>query len=59
MEAMISGKNYLDQFFAGLTALISRALEDLFGSGINTPVFDDVTRAHFRADRRCRQGFSV
>ncbi len=42
---MISGKNYLDQFFAGLTALISRALENLFGSAIRNPVFGQVTLA--------------
>ncbi len=45
MEATISGKNYLDQFFAGFTALISAALEDLFGSAVRNPVFGDVTWA--------------
>jgi small-conductance mechanosensitive channel len=45
METTISGKNYLDQFFAGFTALISRALEYLFGSGVRHPVFGDVTWA--------------
>ena len=45
MDAMITGKNNLDQFIAGLTALISHGLENLFGSGVNTPVFGDVTWA--------------
>ena len=45
MEATISGKNYLDQFFAGFTALISAALENLFGSAVRHPVFGDVTWA--------------
>jgi hypothetical protein len=49
MEATISGKNYLNQFFTGFTTLILLGLEILFGSGINTLVFGDVARAHFHA----------
>jgi small-conductance mechanosensitive channel len=49
MEATISGKNYLDQFFAGFTALISAALEYLFGTGVRHPVFGDVTWADLGA----------
>jgi hypothetical protein len=49
MDATLAGKSNPDQFVIGLTTLISPGLENLFGSGINTPVFVDVTRAHFRA----------
>jgi len=39
----MTGKNYLDQFITGLTALISRGLENLFGPAVNTAVFGGVT----------------
>jgi small-conductance mechanosensitive channel len=45
MDATMTGKNHLDPLFAGLTALISRGLENLFGSGVNAPVFGGVTWA--------------
>lgn len=45
MNTTITGKDYLDPLLTGLTALISRGLENLFGSGINRPVFGDVTWA--------------
>ena len=41
----LTGKNYLDQFIAGVTALISRGLENLFGSGVHATVFGEVTWA--------------
>ena len=36
MNTAITGKNYPDQFITGLTALISRGLENLFAPGVNT-----------------------
>ncbi len=45
MNSAITGKDYLDPFFAGVTALISRGLENLFGSGVNSSVFGNVTWA--------------
>jgi hypothetical protein len=45
MEATMTGKNYLDQFIASVTALISRGLENLFGPGVHATVFGDVTWA--------------
>jgi small-conductance mechanosensitive channel len=45
MNTTITGKNYLDQFIASVTALISRGLENLFGPGVNTTVFGDITWA--------------
>jgi small-conductance mechanosensitive channel len=45
MNTTLTGKNYLDQFIAGVTALISRGLENLFGHGVNASVFGDVTWA--------------
>ena len=45
MNATMTGKNRLDPLSAGLTALISRGLETLFGSGVNAPVFGGVTWA--------------
>jgi small-conductance mechanosensitive channel len=45
MNTTPTGKDYLDPFFAGLTALISRGLEDLFGPGVNAAVFGGVTWA--------------
>ena len=45
MNSTITGKDYLDSFLAGLTALISRGLEDLFGPGVNASVFGGVTWA--------------
>ncbi len=41
----MTGKNYLDPLFAGLTALISSGLETLFGPGVNAAVLGDVTWA--------------
>jgi small-conductance mechanosensitive channel len=41
----LTGKNYLDQFIASVTALISRGLENLFGPGVNNSVFGNVTWA--------------
>ncbi|HEY5232570.1 MAG TPA: mechanosensitive ion channel domain-containing protein [Verrucomicrobiae bacterium] len=45
MNTAITGKNYPDQFITGLTALISRGLENLFGTGVNAAVFGGVTWA--------------
>jgi small-conductance mechanosensitive channel len=49
MDAMLTGKNRLDQFITGLTTLISHGLENLFGSGINNPAFGDVSWADLGA----------
>ena len=49
MDSTATGKNYLDQLFAGLTALISRALETLFGPSVNATVFGGVTWADLGA----------
>lgn len=45
MNTTMTGKNYLDQFIAGVTALISRGLENLFGRGVNATVYGGVTWA--------------
>jgi len=45
MNSTITGKDYLDPFFAGLTALISHGLENLFGHGVNTFVHGSFTWA--------------
>ena len=41
----MTGKNYLDQFIASVTALISNGLENLFGSGVHAAIFGSVTWA--------------
>jgi small-conductance mechanosensitive channel len=43
MDATTAGKNYLDPFIAGLTALVADGLEKLFGPGVNAAVFGSVT----------------
>jgi small-conductance mechanosensitive channel len=45
MDSTVTGKDYLEQFFTNLTALISRGLENLFGPGVNVSVFGNVTWA--------------
>jgi small-conductance mechanosensitive channel len=45
MDATITGKDYLDPFFAGLAALISHGLESLFGPATNNAVFGRITWA--------------
>jgi small-conductance mechanosensitive channel len=45
MNTTLTGKNYLDQIIAGVTALVSQALEKLFGTGVNNAVFSNVTWA--------------
>ncbi len=45
MKATMSGKDFLDELAAGLTALLSNGLERLFGPGVHSPVFGSVTWA--------------
>ncbi len=49
MDPKLAGKDYLDQFITGFTALISRGLENLFGPGVNTLLFGGVTWADLGA----------
>jgi small-conductance mechanosensitive channel len=42
---MNAGKDSLDNLAAGLTALLTRVMENLFGPGVNAPVFGSVTWA--------------
>lgn len=46
---MNTGKDVLNDLTAGLTAMLTRAMEDLFGAGVNQPVFGAVTRADLGA----------
>ncbi|HEX5399677.1 MAG TPA: mechanosensitive ion channel domain-containing protein [Verrucomicrobiae bacterium] len=46
---MNSGLHLMDRFAASLTALMTRGLEGVFGPGVNTVVFDDVTWADLGA----------
>ncbi len=44
MSSNLNGKESMNQFFAGLTALIGRGLEDLLGTGANATIFGEFTR---------------
>ena len=44
-----TGKDTLHDLAAGLTALLTRGMENLFGPGVNTPVFGSVTGADLGA----------
>jgi small-conductance mechanosensitive channel len=45
MNSSLNGKDYLDEFSAALTKLLSRWLEQVFGPAANNPVFGTVTWA--------------
>ena len=41
----MTGKSSVNDLMAGLSAMVSRGLENLFGPAVNRPVFDSITRA--------------